>query len=65
MSDCDHKYIFLRQEKKNEGYERNPRWAYYDVFFCERCLEHQRLTAKVTVPAVDRFGEEVIWEPCR
>lgn len=24
MADCEHQYVYLRQEKKNEGYERNP-----------------------------------------
>ena len=62
MSDCEHQYVFLRQEKKNEGCERNPEWVYYDVFYCERCLTYQRQAVKKTVPARDHFGELTTWE---
>jgi hypothetical protein len=59
---CEHQFTFLRQEKTNEGYERNPTWAYYDVFFCARCLEYQRVKVREAVNARDRFGEETVWE---
>jgi hypothetical protein len=62
MSDCEHQYTFLRQKKKNEGYDRNPRWVYYDVFFCERCLTYREVKVKETVPSRERFGEDVVWE---
>ncbi len=58
---CEHQFVYLREEKKNEGYDRNPRWVYYDVFFCERCLQYRRVRTKETVEARDHFGEEVVW----
>jgi hypothetical protein len=62
MSHCEHQYVFLRQEKHNIGYDRNPRWLVEDVFSCERCLTYQRVKVKETVPAVDHFGEQTVWE---
>ncbi len=62
MSDCKHQFKFLRQEKRNEGYEHNPRWIYSDVFFCEKCLAYERRPVKVTVPAVDHFGETEVYD---
>jgi hypothetical protein len=62
MSGCNegHDFVFLREEKVNEGYDRNPRWAYYDVFHCRRCLDYQRVKTKETVNARDHFGEETV-----
>ena len=59
--ECAHQFVFLRQDKVNEGFDRNPRWAHYDVFFCERCLAYERIKVYETVPARDRFGEDVVW----
>jgi len=39
---CEHSYVFLRQETRNEGYQRNPNWVPYDVFFCSRCLAREQ-----------------------
>jgi len=61
MSDCDHVYEFLREEKKNEGFERNPRWVYYDVYFCSRCLNYEKVKIKETVPSRHSFGEDTVW----
>jgi hypothetical protein len=60
MGECEHQFVFLRQEETNIGYDRNPRWLYEDVFFCQRCLEYQRRRVKETVPAVDHFGEQTV-----
>lgn len=46
----EHSYVFLRQEKTNVGFERNPHWRYEDVFFCERCLHYERVFVKETEP---------------
>ena len=52
-----HDFEFLRQEKTNVGFERNPLWRYEDVFYCKRCLQYKRVVVKHTVPRTDRFGE--------
>lgn len=62
MSEHQHKFTYLRQEKRNEGYERNPTWVYYDVFFCEACLEYRFEKVKETRDSSERFGEETVWE---
>jgi hypothetical protein len=62
MSEHRHQFTFLRQEKRNEGYDRNPRWVYYDVFFCEECLEYRFEKVKETRDSRQFFGEEVVWE---
>lgn len=63
MSECEHQYVYLRQEKKNEGYERNPHWVYYDVFYCERCLTYSSKSVRATRPATDHFGEVEAYDP--
>ena len=60
MADChEHKFVYLRQEKKNIGFDRNPRYLHEDVFFCERCLRYERVKVKETVPDPMRFDGEV------
>ena len=58
---CEHKYVFLCEEKENIGYDHNPIWAYYDLFFCERCLQHCRILTRKTQPARISLDDEVIW----
>lgn len=57
---CPHQFVFLRQEKRNIGYDRNPRYLYEDVFFCEHCLQYQRVKIKETELRRDSFGEVVV-----
>jgi hypothetical protein len=65
IKECDHQFTFLRQERINEGYERNPIWVYYDVFYCARCVNYQRVKVKETVPSRDSFTEETVWSKNR
>lgn len=39
MSDCEHRFVLIRQEEKNIGYDLDPLWLIQDVFFCEKCRE--------------------------
>ena len=66
MSTCHHAFMFLRQERTNVGFDRNPRWLYEDVFFCERCLAYKRIPIKETAPSRDHFGEDIVtrYTPC-
>lgn len=43
---CEHDYVFLRQERKNVGYDRDPVWMVEDVFHCRRCLEYKRIAVE-------------------
>lgn len=60
MSDCDHKFTFLRTEKKNIGYDRNPLWLVQDVYFCERCLDYKRVDVRQERPGTDTFERRVV-----
>jgi len=57
-SECEHKFEFLRQDKINVGYERNPTWLYADVFFCSRCLSYKNIPVKATQPSQESFYRE-------
>lgn len=57
---CDHKFTFIRQEEKNIGYDRNPLWLIQDVFFCERCLEYQRIDVRKERDREDSFGRRIV-----
>lgn len=39
---CEHKFVFLRQEKEDKGHYRVI--YYLDVFYCEKCLEYKTKT---------------------
>lgn len=56
---CDHCFVFLRQEKKNVGYDRNPTYVVEDLFFCEKCLEYKRIAVERRTPRTDSFDEHV------
>ena len=60
MSDCEHKFIYLREEERNIGYDRDPLWLVQDVFFCEKCLKYQRVDVRKERPATDSFGRRVV-----
>jgi hypothetical protein len=46
---CDHKFVYARQEEKEEGGYRPIRHV-YDVFFCEKCLEYKGREVAQWVP---------------
>jgi hypothetical protein len=56
---CRHEFVFLRQERKNVGYDRNPTWLVEDVFFCEGCLLYRRVPVEKRTPRSDSFEERV------
>lgn len=47
---CDHKFVFLRQETRNESSGYRPDRLVEDVYFCERCLEYKRVEVDRLVP---------------
>ncbi len=55
MTDEDHKhsFVFLRQEKRNIGYDRNPTWLVEDVYYCKECLEYCRVGVEKQTPKND------------
>lgn len=50
---CEHKFVFIRQEEKNIGYDRNPTWLIEDLFFCEKCLLYKRVAISKRHPRSD------------
>ncbi len=60
MSKCCHKFMFIRQERKNVGYDRDPVWLVEDVFFCEQCLEYKRVAVEKRTPRRDSLTEEYV-----
>ena len=56
----DHNFTFLRQERRNIGYDRNPVWLVEDVFFCSRCLEYKKVAVEKRTPRSDSFTEEFV-----
>ncbi len=59
----EHRFIFLRQDKESTKRwgDRILGWTYFDVFFCEGCLEYHRVKVLETEPARDAFGEVTTW----
>ena len=39
---CDHRYVFVRQEKESDGGHFRPTYSVFDLFFCEKCLQYQK-----------------------
>jgi hypothetical protein len=59
----EHRFTFLRQEKvaiRTWG-DRVERWEHFDIFFCEGCLEYQRVKVLETAPGIDSFMERETW----
>lgn len=58
MDNCNHKFVFLRHDRdaRNDGFDRNPIWISQDVFFCEKCLEYQRVDMLKRTPRNDGSG---------
>ena len=56
---CEHRFQFLREERKNIGYERNPTWQYADVYFCEKCLEYKTVKTRKTQPHPHNLTGEI------
>ncbi len=56
---CEHQFVFLREEKKNIGYDHTPKMLYEDVFFCERCLIYQRIKTRLEERQYDSFAMHV------
>lgn len=54
----EHRYVHLRQEKRNVGAPNAPRYEYTDVFFCERCLDYRRVVVTRTTPSRTDLGKE-------
>lgn len=57
---CEHRFIFLRQDKRNIGYDRNPTYLIEDIYFCEKCLKYQRVGIEKRTPKSDSYTEEYI-----
>lgn len=55
-----HDFTFLRQERRNIGYDRSPVWLVEDVFFCSRCLEYRRIGVEKRTPRSDSLTEEYV-----
>ena len=56
---CDHDFVFLRQERKNVGYDRNPTWIVEDLFHCRKCLAYKRVAVERRTPRTDSYDEYV------
>lgn len=50
---CEHSFTFLRQDERNDGYDRNPLWIVEDVYFCSKCLEYRRVDVMKRTPKND------------
>lgn len=50
---CEHTYVFLRQEERNVGYDRNPTYYVYDIYYCQRCCTYKRIHVRTDEP--DRY----------
>lgn len=61
MSDHQHRFVYLRQEEKNTGYDRNPVYEIRDVYFCEGCLTYKRVHVRTEMPGTDSFKRVVRW----
>ena len=57
----EHKWQFLRTEEQNVGYDRNPTWHIFDVYFCDRCLAYQRVHIRTEGPSRESFSRLVMW----
>lgn len=59
----EHRFIFLRTEKVPSARwgDRITEWAHYDLFYCEGCLDYQRVLTMKTRPGQDSFDPEVTW----
>jgi hypothetical protein len=51
-----HEFLFLRQEKQNVGYDRNPEWIVEDVFHCKHCLTYRRVPVERQTERHDGSG---------
>jgi hypothetical protein len=60
VNDCTHEFIYLRQERKNIGYDRDPKWLVEDVFFCNHCLTYRRVAVEERTPRRDSLTEEYV-----
>lgn len=58
VTQCDHEFEYLRQEKRNVGYDRNPVWLVEDVFFCYKCLQYRRKPIEKRTPR--QYGEDYV-----
>jgi hypothetical protein len=58
----EHTYVWLRQETYNEGWETNPTWVLYDLFFCQHCLHIEKVKAN---PDVAEYSGPAKREPGR
>jgi hypothetical protein len=43
MTDCEHKFVFLRSTKSREYAGYQTIFERRDIFFCERCLEQKEV----------------------
>lgn len=56
---CAHKFVFLRQDQKNIGYDRNPTYIVEDLFFCEKCLSYKRIAVEKRTPKTGEIGDHI------
>jgi hypothetical protein len=57
--ECDHNFIFLRQERCNVSLDRNPCWLIEDVFHCSRCLAYKRVSVEKQFPINGSFDHRI------
>ena len=56
---CQHEFVFLRQERKNVGADRNPIWLVEDLHYCRKCLEYRRVVVEKRIQRPHEIGEYV------
>lgn len=49
MTGCEHRFVFLREDSQRQDGSFRPETDFYDVFFCEMCLEYRRVRVAETV----------------
>ncbi len=64
MGNCEHSFVFLRQEEREEELTGGKQWKLFDLFFCQKCLELRAVHAKTEVryDSLDRSRRIVQWE---
>ena len=54
---CKHEWVLLDSDKQGEGSESRGYFTkFYNVFFCDKCLEHKGFRMKVFYEEVNQNG---------
>ncbi len=58
MSECEHSFVFLRQEERDIEYPDSGtrEWKLYDVFFCQKCLHIQSIHVQTEIEELKTVG---------